>query len=388
MRKLLAILLLLSASALAQISGAGQIGCLGVPVSGTAWASGTTSGTVQSLLTNTAVSAALVQLTQGSGISAGAVTFQISYDGTNWISAPAAQVLNPSSGAQISIPYTLVASTNQTFLVLLNGAANLRLEVSTTTAGGTVTPVITQVCGVPFNPLSTDSNGYLKVNLLANSFGTLTVSGSGVFEVGPTTGANTATNPFFNEVTDGTNAMGAMANFGTAPGAVKSLNTNTNIFVGGAAVSGSAPIPVSATTAANAKTNPFYVAPSDGTNTITLDPCQVNAGSQALISLTASGQLITGTASKQTYICALDLVTATAQNIALVEGTGTTCGTGTAGMAGGTTAATGWNFAANSGLVKGAGSNWVFKTATAADNVCLLLSSTGQTSGSVRYVQQ
>ena len=81
-------------------------------------------------------------------------------------------------------------------------------------------------------------------------------------------------------------------------------------------------------------------------------------------------------------------MTATAQNIALVEGTGTTCGTGTAGMAGGTTAATGWNFAANSGLVKGAGSNWVFKTATAADNVCLLLSSTGQTSGSVRYVQQ
>jgi hypothetical protein len=119
-----------------------------------------------------------------------------------------------------------------------------------------------------------------------------------------------------------------------------------------------------------------------------LDPCQANAGSQAVINLTASGQVITGTASKQTYICSIDLVSATAQNIALVEGTVTTCGTGTAGMAGGATAATGWNFAANSGLVKGTGSNWVFKTATAADNVCLLLSSTGQTSGAIRYVQQ
>jgi hypothetical protein len=118
------------------------------------------------------------------------------------------------------------------------------------------------------------------------------------------------------------------------------------------------------------------------------DPCQQIAGSSANINLTASGQIITGTSGKQTYICALDIVTATAQNIALVEGTGTTCATSIAGMAGGTTASTGWNFAANGGLVKGAGSNWVYKTATTGDNVCLLLSGTGQTSGEVKYVQQ
>jgi hypothetical protein len=71
-----------------------------------------------------------------------------------------------------------------------------------------------------------------------------------------------------------------------------------------------------------------------------------------------------------------------------VEGTGTTCATGTAGMAGGTTATTGWNLAANGGFVKGVGGFWVFKTATATDDVCLLLSGTGQTSGSVQWVQQ
>jgi len=118
------------------------------------------------------------------------------------------------------------------------------------------------------------------------------------------------------------------------------------------------------------------------------DPCQQGAGTSGNISLTGSGQLITGTAGKLTYICSMNLISATAQNIALVEGTGSTCGTNTAGMAGGSTAATGWNFAANGGFVNGGGGFWVFKTATPGDNVCLLLSGSGQTSGSYRQVQQ
>lgn len=118
------------------------------------------------------------------------------------------------------------------------------------------------------------------------------------------------------------------------------------------------------------------------------DPCQQGPGTPGTINLTASGQLITGTASKHTYICSWDLITGTTQNIALVEGTGSTCATGIAGMAGGTTAATGWNFQANGGEIKGMGGFWVFKTTTVGDNVCLLLSGSGQTSGSFRYVQQ
>lgn len=118
------------------------------------------------------------------------------------------------------------------------------------------------------------------------------------------------------------------------------------------------------------------------------DPCQQGPGTPGNINLTASGQIITGVAGKQTYICSMDLISATAQNIALVEGTGTTCASNTLGMAGGTTAATGWNLAANGGFVTGNGGFWVFKTAVAGDNVCLLLSSTGQTSGNFRQVQQ
>lgn len=122
------------------------------------------------------------------------------------------------------------------------------------------------------------------------------------------------------------------------------------------------------------------------------DPCNQLTKSGAPINLTASGQVITGTSAKKTYICSIDLVSATAQNIALVEGTGTVCATNIFGLAGGTSAATGWNFAANGGLTKGSGAGSVYSpsadTNGTAANVCLLLSSSGQTSGHITYVQQ
>lgn len=107
------------------------------------------------------------------------------------------------------------------------------------------------------------------------------------------------------------------------------------------------------------------------------------------INLTANGTIITGAASKKTYICSLNLVTATAQNIALITGTGAACvTTQTAGMAGGTTAATGWNLAANGGLTLGTGVGVVIGGfGNTGDNVCLMLSGSGQTSGTVAWAQ-
>jgi len=105
------------------------------------------------------------------------------------------------------------------------------------------------------------------------------------------------------------------------------------------------------------------------------------------VSITANTQILTGVAAKQTYICSINLIVSAADNVALVEGTGTTCGTGTAGMAGGATAATGWNFAANGGLAHGTGHGAIARTATAADNVCLLVSGTAQVSGVISWTQ-
>jgi hypothetical protein len=240
------------------------------------------------------------------------------------------------------------------------------------------------------NALTSNSSTYtskfaLDVNLLGadgTAFGAAGVVDSNVKNVGGSAVATAAT---------GVQKVGAVGNAGAALDAAAGASAAANSVQAGAVYNSSAPSPSAGQQEplqldANANLKVDIV--DENGSAIVVDPCQANAGSQATISLTASGQVITGTSGKQTYICAIDIVTATAQNIALVEGTGTTCGSSTAGMAGGSTAATGWNFGANGGLVKGVGSNWVYKTATTADNVCLLLSSTGQTSGEIRYVQQ
>ena len=105
------------------------------------------------------------------------------------------------------------------------------------------------------------------------------------------------------------------------------------------------------------------------------------------INVTTNTQIISGAVGKQTYLCGINLIAGAADNVALVEGTGTVCGTGTAGIACGTTAATGWNFAANGGLTSGNGVGIVARTATAADNVCLLVSTGAQVSGSIVWAQ-
>ena len=158
--------------------------------------------------------------------------------------------------------------------------------------------------------------------------------------------------------------------------------------------------------------NDSQVKPWDGTNTVTVkaasttpvatdtalvvgfSPNSLGCAGQsiantrkAVISQTAGAQIITGAASKQTYLCSILLVSATAQSVNFVEGTGTTCGTGTAGLTGGTTAATGLSLAANGAVSRGVGSELTTFTTTAADNVCLLQSSTGQVSGVIIYTQ-
>lgn len=105
------------------------------------------------------------------------------------------------------------------------------------------------------------------------------------------------------------------------------------------------------------------------------------------ISQTSGTQIVTGVSAKKTYICSINLVTATAQNIALVGGTGTVCATTTHAIAGGTTAATGWNLPANGGLAQGSGVGVIMQAGTAADNVCILQSASGQISGAISWTQ-
>jgi hypothetical protein len=120
------------------------------------------------------------------------------------------------------------------------------------------------------------------------------------------------------------------------------------------------------------------------------DPCKGQAKFYVSINQTTNTQLVAGTASKKIYICSIHAVVAVATSVALVEGTGSVCATGTAGVSGfgGATAATGWNFAVNGGIVLGNGDAAVGAEGTSADNLCLFNSGSGQVSGGISYVVQ
>jgi hypothetical protein len=136
-------------------------------------------------------------------------------------------------------------------------------------------------------------------------------------------------------------------------------------------------------------TTPWLVTASPASG----DPCNTLAHHFVSINQTSSTQYITGTSSKKTYICFFHVNNGGAEGLALVEGTGSTCGTNTFGLAGGATAATGWSFIASGGLVIAGGGYTALgppdadSHATAA-NVCLFELATDQVSGQIQYVQQ
>jgi hypothetical protein len=103
------------------------------------------------------------------------------------------------------------------------------------------------------------------------------------------------------------------------------------------------------------------------------------------ISTATTTLIVTGVSGRQVRIGAQHMIAAAADNVAWIEGTGATCGTGTAGMAGGTTAASGYNFAANGGIADGSGLGTVLQTVTAGDSVCLVTSAAVQLSGGIEY---
>jgi hypothetical protein len=113
-------------------------------------------------------------------------------------------------------------------------------------------------------------------------------------------------------------------------------------------------------------------------------PSGPSCTSQIAISQTASTDLKTFT--NNGYICFVKLISATAQNVSLVQGTGTTCATSTVALDGATTAANGSALAANAGWVAAIPSGSYLKTTTTAQHLCLLQDGTGRIAGFLLYL--
>jgi hypothetical protein len=144
-------------------------------------------------------------------------------------------------------------------------------------------------------------------------------------------------------------------------------------------------------TASAVPSRAMQVAGTDGTNLVApyIDPCQRGAKTYypVNISTATTVRFAAPTASKKTYICAISLIVGAADNVNIIEGTGGTCGTATAGVTGGTTAASGFNFPANGGIVSGNGGFAVAATAGTNVDTCLITSAAVQLSGHITFVQ-
>lgn len=150
-------------------------------------------------------------------------------------------------------------------------------------------------------------------------------------------------------------------------------------------------IGVSDGTSTASSTGSLIMASVNGTNRfIQADPCQIVAATYTNINISTSGttRIIAPATGKKTYICSIDIFTFTANNIAVIEGTGGTCGSSTFGIIGGTTSATGISFPAQGGLAKGNGMSAVYATSGTNVDFCIVTGNVAQLSGTVKWVQQ
>lgn len=189
----------------------------------------------------------------------------------------------------------------------------------------------------------------------------------------------------------GSNLVGKVGIDQTTPGttdavSVGYIGANAASSGSGAVGTGSLRVAVGTDTATIAGSAPSAIAgcagqPVSSTNVTAIN----NAGSANNL------KLVSKVSAQNVYICAIDLVIGASVNVALVEGTKTTneCDTATAGLAGGATAATGWNLQAGpgSGLTKGNGIGIIYRTATTNHDVCLLFSAANQVSGAITWAQ-
>ena len=130
------------------------------------------------------------------------------------------------------------------------------------------------------------------------------------------------------------------------------------------------------------------VAVSYGSTALVADPCQSVVKTNVAISQTANTKLISATSAKKNYICSITVIGADAENISIVEGTGSVCATSTAAVVGGTTAATGPNLAANGGFASGNGAATIAGGVGTNVDLCLFQSGSGRVAGVLQYVQQ
>lgn len=311
----------------------------------------------------------------GGSVAGGTATNPVRVDPTGTTTQPVSGTVTANAGSgtfTVSGTVTANAGTNlNTSALALDTSVNgLLLSQGSTTSGqkgplgqGAVTTNAPSYTTAQTDPLSLDTSGNLRISL-------------------KDTPANT-NNLNINIAASAATVASNVTQFG-------GTNISTGTGTGG---TGIPRVTVSNDSAVKIWDGTNTVAAkASGTNAATTDVALVFAPSPnpsdvctsfKAISQTASTDLVTST--NKLHICAMLIVSATAQSVSLVEGTGTTCATGTAAIMGATTAANGMALAANGGFTHTAERPFIV-TATTADHLCLLQSGAGNVSGFISYV--
>jgi hypothetical protein len=297
------------------------------------WTSGTALNATQTIFSNSGVGAVLVHLVQGSTISGGAITFEVSYDNSNWVTIPADAVLDPSSTtfAQISLPYTLVQSTNKPFLIQNKGWQGLRIKLSTQITGSaTVTP---NYALLGYEPAKT----------------TIALSPTAANLNAAVVGTGTAGSPAGNILT--VQGVASMTKLLVTPDSV-ALPANQSVNV--AQINAATPLMgLGATGTGSLRVTPAFAdAPATG-------PILCESVAKYDASTNGATQLVAASGSTRVYVCGFNIFSAGTVNVKLMGATTGTCAT--------TTDLTpAYQFTAQTGIVQPVSTSPALKTATSS----------------------
>lgn len=308
-------------------------------------------------------------VTQGTGTS----LHMVCDGGTCGSVSPAdASTFTPSTTTQATVGgFFQTTATNNALTNLQMGAMQLTAQralfvnfrnASGTEIGTSSTPVQVSLANTGSNATAVniapvDSGGTTVTNTTAHAIK--------IFPVDPATGTALTVPSSGNGTSDA----------GTSRVAVISNNSPVAGF--GVGATGSAP-PV------NAVLNGGLGSGATGGLLTGITVCDTSKGINVTTATTTL--MVTGVSGRQVRVCALSLVTAAANNVQFISGTGATCGTGTTGIGGGgTTSGSGYNFAANGGLTIGSGLGQLFTTTATGDSLCAVTSASTQLSGIITY---
>lgn len=232
-------------------------------------------------------------------------------------------------------------------------------------------------------PLRVNSDGAL-VTTNGGTATTVTISGTVVtswLTASPNVTVSNGSGASAVNIQDGGNSITVDGTVSLASGTTVISTFNTpNIAVNLTQVAG-------ATVVTDAGTSTAAIRVAVATN----DPCGSGSyytHSFVVISTATSSTLVTNSnGSLRPYICAVNVgPLGTATNVAIVYGTGTVCATSIDGAFGGTSAANGWNVAANGGIAYGNGTGTLSYADAVGENICIIISAGNQINGSITYV--